>query len=180
MIFHTDFSDGKRLKEIIQETKSRLQMKMNGSGHTIALARAMSYFSELAQFSDGVEGISYYRFLCDLEEHFEEKKDGLVAIFKQILEYVLCQEHVIVSITGDEDGYAALTECGADFLKLLKEKRVGEKPQADLSFLAYGKNEGLKTAGQIQYVARAGNFVEKGLGYHGALHILKVILSYDY
>lgn len=180
MIFHTDFSDSKRLKEIIQETKSRLQMKMNGSGHTIALARAMSYFSELAQFSDGVEGISYYRFLCDLEEHFEEKKDGLVAIFKQILDYVLCQEYVIVSFTGDTDGYEAFSACGTNFLRLFKEKREGKKPQADLSFLVCGRNEGLKTAGQVQYVARAGNFVEKNLNYHGALHILKVILSYDY
>ena len=42
------------------------------------------------------------------------------------------------------------------------------------------KNEGFKTAGQVQYVAQTGNFVEKGFAYTGALDILKVALSYDY
>ena len=36
------------------------------------------------------------------------------------------------------------------------------------------------TASQVNYVARCGNFREKGLSYTGALRILKVILSYDY
>ena len=42
------------------------------------------------------------------------------------------------------------------------------------------KNEGLKTSGQVQYVAQTGNFRKKGLAYTGALDILKVALSYDY
>ncbi len=32
----------------------------------------------------------------------------------------------------------------------------------------------------MQYVARTGNFIDGGAEYSGALHILKVILSYDY
>ena len=42
------------------------------------------------------------------------------------------------------------------------------------------KNEGFKTSGQVQYVAKTGNFVKKGYEYTGALEILKVALSYDY
>ena len=42
------------------------------------------------------------------------------------------------------------------------------------------KNEGFTTSGQVQYVARTGNFHKKGYEYTGALDILKVILSYDY
>ena len=42
------------------------------------------------------------------------------------------------------------------------------------------KNEGFTTSGQVQYVARTGNFRKKGYEYTGALDILKVILSYDY
>jgi Zn-dependent M16 (insulinase) family peptidase len=41
-------------------------------------------------------------------------------------------------------------------------------------------NEGFKTALQVQYVARAGNFLKAGHEYHGALKVLKTILSYDY
>ena len=42
------------------------------------------------------------------------------------------------------------------------------------------KNEGFMTAGQIQYVCRAGNYMEKGLPYTGALKVLKVMMGYDY
>ena len=36
------------------------------------------------------------------------------------------------------------------------------------------------TAGQVQYVAKAGNFLNKGLPYTGSLRMLKVIMGYDY
>jgi len=41
-------------------------------------------------------------------------------------------------------------------------------------------NEGFLTAGQIQYVCRAGNFLRKGYAYTGALHVLKVLMGYEY
>jgi Zn-dependent M16 (insulinase) family peptidase len=41
-------------------------------------------------------------------------------------------------------------------------------------------NEGFKTAMQVQYVARTGNFLKAGYEYTGALKVLKTILSYDY
>ena len=36
------------------------------------------------------------------------------------------------------------------------------------------------TAGQVQYVCRAGNFASKGLKYNGSLRVLKVMMGYDY
>ena len=42
------------------------------------------------------------------------------------------------------------------------------------------KNEGFKTASKVQYVARVGNFIDRGVSYSGALQILKVIMSYEY
>ena len=42
------------------------------------------------------------------------------------------------------------------------------------------KNEGFRTASKVQYVAKTGNFIERGEEYTGALQILKVILSYEY
>ncbi len=36
------------------------------------------------------------------------------------------------------------------------------------------------TSSQVNYAARCGSFCRRALSYHGALKILKVILSYDY
>jgi Zn-dependent M16 (insulinase) family peptidase len=42
------------------------------------------------------------------------------------------------------------------------------------------KNEGFKTAGKIQFVARAGNFIKKGLRYSGTLKAVSNILNSEY
>ena len=42
------------------------------------------------------------------------------------------------------------------------------------------KNEGFKTASQVQYVSLAGDYREKGFEYTGALEVLQVIFSYGY
>ena len=47
-------------------------------------------------------------------------------------------------------------------------------------FTPGNRNEGFKTASQVNYVARCGSFAGTGLEYTGALRILKVILNYDY
>ena len=180
MVFSTDFSDNKRLLEIITEAKSRLQMKLNGSGHTVALTRSMSYFSDLAKLNDEMEGIAYYKFLCDLEENFAERAEMLKKTFQQILLYSLDKEHMLISLTADEEGYKAFVEELPVFLEAVKERRTEQEPKADISVVSHGKQEGFKYAGQVQYVARSGNFYDAGLSYHGALQVLKVIMGYDY
>lgn len=42
------------------------------------------------------------------------------------------------------------------------------------------KNEGFKTASQVQYVAIAGNFEDAGYKYDSSLSVLKIIFSYGY
>ena len=44
----------------------------------------------------------------------------------------------------------------------------------------YPVREGLITAGQVQYVAKCGNFCKEGYAYTGALRILKVLMGYEY
>ena len=180
MVFATNFSDNKRLREILAETKSRLQMRMNSSGHNMATTRALSYFLESGKFNDETDGLSYYQFLCDLEENFDKKKDSFVDTVKQILDYIICSENVILSFTGDDNGYNQFAKVLEKFIQKFPKKGSQIQPKGETAFLKRGINEGLKNAGQVQYVARAGEYLKKGFPYHGALNILKVILSYDY
>ena len=62
---------------------------------------------------------------------------------------------------------------------------LGHLPEAadevcDNALALVKKNEGFMTPGQVQFVARAGNFKKDGYRYTGALRILKVLMSYDY
>ena len=64
-----------------------------------------------------------------------------------------------------------------DFAQILCTEPVAEDPSV---FTPHRNNEGFKTSGQVQYVAKGGNFRKDGYSYTGALQILKLILSYDY
>lgn len=177
IIYNGKFRDEKRLKEIIAESRSRLQMKMNATGHSVAVLRGMSYVSTSGVFNDETIGIGYYRFLVDLEEHFEDKKEELIRLFESFVTRIFNKDNLLVSYTGDEKGYSGLEKELCKLLEVMPKKKTAEEK---FQLQPICRNEGFKTSGQVQYVARMGNFIEAGFSYTGALKVLKVILSYDY
>jgi hypothetical protein len=73
MVTKTKFEDDKRLKEIIQETVSRLERRILSQGHAVVANRLYSYFSPIGNYLERLQGIDYYQFLCGLESDFEGK-----------------------------------------------------------------------------------------------------------
>lgn len=177
MLLHSKIEDEKRLKEILSEVKSRLQMSLSSCGNSVSANRAMSYFSETAKISDLTLGIGFYRVVADYEEHFEEKKEELIQKLKSLAGYVFTKENLLAGVTCDEKGFVKVPEAVKGLWEALpraKEIRPFAKMTLDQ------KNEGFMDASKVQYVSRAGNFKNAGFSYTGVLRILKVILSYDY
>lgn len=177
MIEDTKFDDEKRLLEIISETKSRLQMRMNSAGHSVAVNRALSYFSKAMFFNELVSGISYYQFIEELERDFDKKKNEIIANLKTLMTCIFRKENLLISCTADDNGYELMREQGVKLLNHLATTPITSKMGP---FNPKKLNEGFKTSSKVQYVARTGNFVEAGYKYTGALKVLKLILSYDY
>lgn len=169
--------DEKRLYEIIAKMKSRLQMSLVSSGHTTAAMRALSYFSAGSYFQEKISGVDFYQLLNDIEENFEQRKADVIAKLKELVGYIFRAENLMVSYTSEEKGYEGLEKEIEEFKEVLY---TGAKQTAVFHSSCVVKNEGFKTAGQVQHVAAAGNFKEAGFVYTGALRILKVMLSYEY
>ncbi len=177
MLLHSDLSDDKRLHEIIMQDKSRLEGQMISAGSALASLRASSYFSRSAKVQDYLIGISYYEYLKDFEENFEERVDFFRQECQEILEVVLRKENLIVSTTGLDKSYQQVEDFLPDLLSKLYTKQVRiTVPNVRCS----GSNEAFKTASKVQYVCRAGNFKSAGYSYSGTMKLLKVILGYDY
>ena len=169
--------DEKRLYEIIAKMKSRLQMSLVSSGHTTAAMRALSYFSAGSCFQEKISGVDFYQLINDIEENFEQRKADVIAKLKELMGCVFRAENLMVSYTSEEKGYEGLEKEIKEFKEILY---TGEKKETASYSSCVVKNEGFKTAGQVQHVAAAGNFKEAGFEYTGALRILKVMLSYEY
>lgn len=170
--------DTKRLYEILASQKSRLQMALPNSGHSTAMTRATSYFSPTAYFQDQISGIAYYQLIERLEANFDQEKEALIEKLKTLMKYIFRPENLIVSFTADEEGYAVFRECFEQYKEHMPAVQSVEPGR--LEYALEQKNEAFKTAGQVQYVAAAGNFRAAGYEYTGAMRILKVIMSYDY
>lgn len=179
MMKETKWADDKRLKELLEEIKSRMQSAMLEAGHTVSALRALSYISSAATCNEQITGVTQYRLVADLAEHFEERKRELVVNMNRLVRILFRAENVLVDYTASKEGYERLPELVAEFKENLyagacdaAKERYRPVPEK--------KNEGFLTASQVQYVCRAGNFVKKGLSYTGALKVLRVMMSYDY
>ncbi len=169
--------DEKRLLEILMMLKSRLLMKFTSAGHSTAALRAMSYASPSARLKDMTGGIEFYELIKDLTENFDQKKEDLIEKLQSLTKMLFRAENLMISYTAPTEASEKLGEYVEILKKALYKEQPEEKP---LHLICRKKNEGFKTASKVQYVARVGNFIDNGAQYHGALNILKVILSYDY
>ena len=72
ILTRSKLDDDKRIKEILAMTKSRLQMRIQSAGHTMAVMRALSYASPVSKFKDMTNGIEFYQILERIEDKFEK------------------------------------------------------------------------------------------------------------
>jgi len=171
----SDYTDEKRLKDMVLQLRSRLEMQLMGASHSAAIARAMSYTNISNKFMEMTGGMDFYRYVCDLAEHFDEKKqeltDSLTALAKKVFDAA-----VLVDITDDGSFMEKVEACSGKWLKA-----APLAPEEDRSCLLDGsRNEGFKTPGQVNYAAVAGNFKTVGLPYHGSLRVLQNLMSSEY
>ena len=177
ILLHSNLKDTKRLKEIIDMTKSRLQTRFLSSGHSAAARRALAYHSPISRFKDLTNGIAYYEVISHLAEHFEEEKEQLVEKLEALVAHLFQKENVMMSYTAAREGLQDLEEYVAVFKESLYEAQTTE---SRCILHCEKKNEAFKTSSKVQYVAQVGNFIDAGEEYTGALQILKVIMSYEY
>ncbi|RKM54081.1 insulinase family protein [Butyrivibrio sp. X503] len=179
IIINSLFDDEKRISEILDEQYARMQSDLASAGHQTAAIRAMSYVSPAAIVSDSVSGIGYFRHLEKLIAKFKTK-DGakeITGTLKELTKAIFRPENLLVDVTGTKAEYEGVPEQSKKFADSLITEAYDKK---ELVFKPVKKNEAFKTAGQVQYVCRAGNFATKGLVYNGALRVLKVMMGYDY
>lgn len=177
MLLSSDFTDTKRLGELVAQIKARLQANLSSSGHLVAAMRSMSSFSRYALYQDELKGIAFYRSICRIEKELSESpksvSDKLAAIAKKLF----ARNRMLISFTGNNEAYCnakpSLEKVIAGFNKM---SAVGN--QAEVHFNT--AKEAFIDASQIQYVAKTGDFICEGYEYTGALRLLRIILSYDY
>lgn len=177
MLLSSDFTDTKRLGELVAQIKARLQANLSSSGHLVAAMRSMSSFSRYALYQDELKGVAFYRSICCIEKELSESPKSVSDKLAAIAQKLFARNRMLISFTGNNEAYCnakpSLEKVIAGFDKM---SAVGN--QAEVHFNT--AKEAFIDASQIQYVAKTGDFICEGYEYTGALRLLRIILSYDY
>ncbi|MGL4731071.1 MAG: insulinase family protein [Clostridium sp.] len=173
----TNFENVKRIKEVVQQLKSRIEMSMIDRGHQVAALRLNSYYSPASNYIENVSGLEYYKFIKNLEENFDTEIEKVIEKLKDIKKRVFNKDNLMISLTGEAEELEALKKN----INKLTHNISNEKYEKQVyAFKVEQKNEGLLTPSNVQYVAKGYNFRNLGYEYSGKLLVLKTIMKLDY
>lgn len=173
---NTKYDNKDVIKSIVTEQKSNLVSMINNNAVGIAVGRLQSYLSQRGKYND-IGNTEYYRFICDLNDNFDEKYEDVVKNLVQVSKLVFNRENLIVGVTVDQNEYKDV-EAGLSTL-------LGTLPKEKLQRYTYKfdnttKNEGFATPSNVQYVAKGFNIYDLGYQMNGSMDVLSKILTTEY
>lgn len=177
IILKTRFDEKNLIHDIVSEVRMTKENQVLMGGHTVSVQRMQSYYSQSARMFEELGGLEFYRFIADLDDHFDKRWEELSERLSAIAKTIFNRKYLIVSVTGDE----ALKEKVFESLDTLYQELPDEAvPFFDYHFDLEARNEGFMTAAKIQYVSKGYSIRQLGYQYNGSLLVLKSILAMDY
>lgn len=177
IINNTIYDDYKRLNELIEELKSRVEMSMQSRAHRVASVRLGSYYSQMYKYIDLISGIEFYKFLCKLQKNFGTEKRSISEKLKECARLVFNSNNILVGYAGDRTSLNEFLKIFNEFKdKLKKDNIIKYKYDFKLEKL----NEGIITSSKVQCVVKGYNFKKLHFNNNGILYVIKSIADYDY
>lgn len=167
----------KRIKELLNILKSRIESTMLQNGHQFIISILKSYYSRVADIQSHIGGLNYYDFMRDLVENFEEKWEDFERQSEKIYDKLFVRDNLIISTAGNLED---LNKIKPELEKHIKSLEVKNIKPADYEFERNNKNEGLYTTSNVVYVSKGYNLEDLGLKYMGDLTVLANILNSSY
>lgn len=177
IVNNTLFDDKNRIREIIRKIKSRMEMYIMTSGHTISSRRIHSNLSQKGMFDELTGGIEFYKFISNLDKNFDKKFDSIAQNLDEVKNTIFNKRNLLISVTATDNDFNSIK---SDISKLTGNiNDFGSKPINTL-FDLKPQNEALLTPLNVQYVSMGNNYIDSGFEWTGKLHVLRTIISRDY
>lgn len=169
-------NDLNRFQELVAEVKTDWDNNFFNRGQTVAITRLYSYCAAAPRVNEQDE-FSYYQFLKNLVDNFAEQAPQVLEALQKLSQRFYQKSSYMLTYSCDAEDRASVREQALAFIDKLPEARVTDI--VDVPTVA-SINEGITTAGKVQYVAAGGSFAKHGHKYVGAMAVLETILRYEY
>ena len=170
-----DYSDDRRLTELVQESKAIWDNEAFRRGNSIVSQRVMAQVSAVGKFRDN-GNLGYYQKISELASN-PAALPLLPEKLAEVARKIFRANNVDIMFVGEEGELEAF--------KSLMKPLVDTWDTAELSndvlqITRLSGNDGIVTAGKVQYVAQGGNFIDHGFKHVGPMSVLETILRYEY
>ena len=170
-----DYSDGSRLTELVQESKAIWDNEAFRRGNSIVSQRVMAQVSAVGKFRDN-GNLGYYQKISELASN-PAALPLLPEKLAEVARKIFRANNVDIMFVGEEGELEAFE----NLMKPLVEAWDTTELSNDvLQITRLSGNDGIVTAGKVQYVAQGGNFIDHGFKHVGPMSVLETILRYEY
>lgn len=176
ILTETVFDNKRKIKEIVGSLVSNMKQQLDMNGNMLAALRVNSNLTELGYKNERLRGISFYKFLVDLENDFEQRYTTLTEKMKEIANILFFQNNLVIGLTGDLN---ALKKFSDSLLSLnLSEGKQKETVPSHLN--SNVSKEAFTNSNSILYVVQGGNIKTVGYEFTGHMLVLAKILNLTY
>ena len=170
-----DYSDDRRLTELVQESKAIWDNEAFRRGNSIVSQRVMAQVSAVGKFRDN-GNLGYYQKISELASN-PAALPLLPEKLAEVARKIFRANNVDIMFVGEEGELEAFE----NLMKPLVETWDSTELSNDvLQITRLSGNDGIVTAGKVQYVAQGGNFIDHGFKHVGPMSVLETILRYEY
>ncbi len=177
MLNNTKYNDPERLKSLLTRHQARIESMIKNNGIQVAMTRMASYYTNSGIFDELTGGLNYYRFITELTENFDKKKDEIIKNLEQTASLLFNKNNLLAAVTCSDENYSSYTKGLNMLASTLPDNSV---KHLEWKFNLEKKNEGLKSASKVQYVVKGYDFKNLGYDWNGKMKVLNQVLSTDY
>ena len=170
-----DYSDDQRLTELVQESKAIWDNEAFRRGNSIVSQRVMAQVSAVGKFRDN-GNLGDYQKISELASN-PAALPLLPEKLAEVARKIFRANNVDIMFVGEEGELEAFENLMKPFVETWDATELSNDA---LQITRLSGNDGIVTAGKVQYVAQGGNFIDHGFKHVGPMSVLETILRYEY
>ena len=173
VLYRSVFDDRELIGKLLKQRRIAMRESICTRGSSFAAGRVAATATARGVFNEFTSGLEYYRWVCAMDDAFENEGDKLIADLKELAGRLFSRRRLALGITGQPD-----PEWIAELLDGIRDgKPMGKK--AEWSLLSF-RSEGIEIPADIGFAAKGSNIYSKGIAFEGSMAVASQLLSYDY
>jgi Zn-dependent M16 (insulinase) family peptidase len=132
-IIHPDLKDRERIKELVLQSYTYLEQKLNSHAIQYALKESASGFSPWSFVSNLWHGLPYYKFMQDLAKNLDQSLDKVIEKFEKLSKSLFHLNNLHFVVSCDAESFANLEKNEFFSLKTFADASLSFCPWVELA-----------------------------------------------